>query len=181
MDHLIPIIRTDNTCAKVCKSIDEASDYLTKHPALRSLSIASDCRSLSNSELLAIYNHVTGKEVKKFSSKDDGIKRLMKFLNPTGKAIARKKAVAKPVKQRIVTTKKKQPTAKKSSKTNNGIIKLLPLKKNFQEGSLRGSCYNLIKNNMSIISYLDLAKKHNLKSARAILMDFSRNGIVEIK
>jgi hypothetical protein len=118
--------------------------------------------AFNGTELCSLYNALTGAELKRFSTKADGIKRLWAEMQemPDAKEAAR--------------TRAKSTRAAGSVRATNGMesrkMKLLAAanKKTFHEGSLRGKCFDIIEDGMAVTEYLKRCKRRGIERSQAM-------------
>lgn len=152
-------------------------------------SIANVIKPMSTKELSEFYKSLTHKEVKRFASKGDAAIRIHKFIAPTGngkksgpKVLPSRKAKKK-VADKVKPAKEKKAGTKRIDVNTLTIHVLDHEKKTFQEGSVRGVCYQLIMDNatkkdlegyderrkqMSVESYLGLTADSGITDAVAL-------------
>lgn len=108
----------------------------------------------SSPELVKLYNEVTGKSIKKFSTKENAVVRTHKAL---------------------------QQQSKREVKMDNLIVHEKPYR--FNNGSMRQQCFRLIQQGMTFEEYIKAAEEQlslNRKQAIGHLKKLMFHGLVEI-
>jgi len=146
------------------------SDEYTLHSLA---AVKKAIKGVSTKDLSAMYKQLTGKEVKRFASKDDAAARIYKFINPTGKQQPKKKAAPK-VSRTETVNKMLKPKAELRTHVSTRTIHVLDHeKKTFQKGSVRETCYNIVMENVErkqlpVSVYLEIAGKKLIEASTAM-------------
>ena len=169
---------TNKTLEFVIGSKDEFIGFYTDGEAADAASVKHngsvyDYATLGNLSLTALarlYNSLTGDSLKKFSTKEAGVRRVTEILKQKEAEEATKQEATKQEATKQEATKQKGTKQKGTTQaTAAKKIKLIPQPdKRWNEGSVRHKCFQLLEDDMKVEDYLKKCKRHHIEEPVAL-------------